>query len=54
VHGPISYQVTVSWAGTPSDLLDDYWLVPPDSYKVRGDWRFDDVFCDAVRPALTR
>lgn len=53
VHGPISFTVTVSNAGTPSDPADDYWVVAPESYTVHGSWALDDVFCDVVVPALT-
>lgn len=53
VHGPISFTVTVSYAGTPSDPSDDYWVVAPESYTIHGDWALNDVFCDVMVPALT-
>ena len=53
VHGPISYTVTVSYAGTPSDPLDDYLVIAPESYTIHGDWALDDHFCDVMTVALT-
>jgi hypothetical protein len=53
VHGPISYTLTVSYAGTPGDPSDDYWVIAPESYTVHGDWALNDTFCDVIVPALT-
>jgi hypothetical protein len=53
VHGPISYTVTVSYADTPTDPFDDYWVIEPESYTVHGDWALDEEFCDVMVPALT-
>lgn len=53
LHGPISFTVTVSYAGTPSDPSDDYWVVAPESFTVHGSRALDDVFCDVMVPALT-
>jgi hypothetical protein len=53
VHGPISYTLTVSYAGTPSDPSDDYWVIAPESYTVHGNWAMNDIFCDVIAPALT-
>ncbi|MEO7981176.1 MAG: hypothetical protein ABI807_09835 [Sporichthyaceae bacterium] len=43
----------MSYAGTPSDPADDFWVVAPESYTVHDDWRFDKVFRDVMVPALT-
>lgn len=53
VHGPISFTVTVSYAGTPSDPSDDYWVVAPESYTVHGNWALNDIFCDVMVRTLT-
>ena len=53
VHGPISFTVTVSYAGTPSDPFDDFWLSDLSDIWVRGDWRFSDGFCDVMTTNLT-
>ena len=53
VAGPISYTVTVSYAGTPSDPADDYWLSVLSDIRVRGDWSLDDTFCHVMVANLT-
>jgi hypothetical protein len=53
VAGPISYTVTVSYAGTPSDPADDYWLSDLSDIRVRGDWSLDDTFCHVMVANLT-
>ena len=53
VAGPISYTLTVSYAGTRSDPLDDYWLSDLSDIRVRGDWSLDDTFCDVMVANLT-
>lgn len=52
VHGPISFTVTVSYANTPSDPFDDFWLSDLFNIRVRGDWGFDDRFCDVMTANL--
>ncbi|MEO6711920.1 MAG: hypothetical protein ABIM89_00655 [Mycobacteriales bacterium] len=53
VHGPISFTVTVSYAGTPSEPMDDFWLSDPSDIRIRGDWKFDELFCGAMTASLT-
>jgi len=49
----ISFTVTVSYAGTPSDPSDDFWLSDLSNIRVRGDWGFSDRFCDVMTANLT-
>lgn len=53
VHGPIAFTVTVSYAGTPSDPMDDFWVGDPSEETVHGDWSLDDTFCDVLVANLT-
>jgi hypothetical protein len=43
----------VSYAGTPSDPLDGFWLSGLSEIRVRGDWKFDEQFCSAITASLT-